>query len=173
LDGGNDVPDAVRMMYCDAVSYLPDDILAKVDRASMAVALETRVPFLDHRVAELAARIPLSMKVRDGRGKHVVRELLYGLVPRELMERPKSGFAIPVGQWIKGPLRSWAEDLLDPSLLRSQGWFDANAVQTRWRQHLTGQRDSSIAIWSILMFQSWFAIHKISTAQTATESAPK
>ena len=116
------------MMYCDGVSYLPDDILAKVDRASMAVALETRVPFLDHRVAELAARIPLDMKVRDGRGKHIVRELLDGLVPRALVERPKAGFGIPVGQWIKGPLRPWAEDLLDPGRLRAEGWFDAGAV---------------------------------------------
>ena len=128
LDIGADAPDAVRMMYCDAVTYLPDDILAKVDRASMAVSLETRVPFLDHRVAELAARIPLDMKVRGGRGKHILRELLYGLVPRELVERPKAGFAIPVGEWIKGPLRPWAEDLLDPARLRAEGWFDAGAV---------------------------------------------
>ena len=121
LDIGADAPDAVRMMYCDGVSYLPDDILAKVDRASMAVALETRVPFLDHRVAELAARIPLDMKVRGGRGKHIVRELLYGLVPRALVERPKAGFGIPVGQWIKGPLRPWAEDLLDPGKSSRRG----------------------------------------------------
>ena len=98
---GAPAPDALRMMYCDAVSYLPDDILCKVDRASMAVSLETRVPFLDHRVAELAARIPLSIKLRDG-GKHILRELLYREAPRELFDRPKAGFAIPVGEWIKG-----------------------------------------------------------------------
>jgi len=143
------------VMYCDAVTYLPDDILAKVDRASMAVSLETRVPFLDHRVAELAARIPLDLKVRDGRGKHLVRKLLYGMVPRELVERPKAGFALPVGEWIKGPLRPWAEDLLNPEIIKSQGWFDADMIASRWRQHLSGQRDSTAAIWAILMFQSW------------------
>ena len=152
-----DAPDAVRMMYCDAVSYLPDDILAKVDRASMAVALETRVPFLDHRVAELAARIPLGLKLRDGRGKSIVRKLLYGLVPRELIDRPKAGFGVPVGEWLKGPLRPWAEDLLDPGLIRAQGWFDAATVRSRWQQHLSGQRDSTPALWAILMFQSWLA----------------
>jgi asparagine synthase (glutamine-hydrolysing) len=145
------------MMYCDAVSYLPDDILAKVDRASMAVALETRVPFLDHRVAELAARIPLDLKIRGGKGKYLVRKLLYGLVPRELIDRPKSGFALPVGEWLKGPLRGWAEDLLDAGLMTAQGWFDAGIVQARWRQHLSGQRDSTPALWAILMFQAWLA----------------
>ena len=123
----------------------------------MAVALETRVPFLDHRVAELAARIPIDFKIRNGRGKHIIRELLYRMVPRELIDRPKAGFAVPVGEWIKGPLRGWAEDLLDPTLLRAQGWFDADVVQSRWRQHLTGQRDSLVALWAVLMFQSWLA----------------
>jgi len=155
LDVADGAPDAVRVMYCDAVTYLPDDILAKVDRASMAVSLETRVPFLDHRVAELAARIPLGLKVRDGRGKHLVRKLLEGMVPRELVERPKAGFALPVGEWIKGPLRPWAEDLLDCDLIKSQGWFDSAKIEARWRQHLSGRRDSSAAIWGILMFQSW------------------
>jgi asparagine synthase (glutamine-hydrolysing) len=166
LEVGAATPDTVRMMYCDAVSYLPDDILAKVDRASMAVALETRVPFLDHRVAEVAARIPLDMKVHNGRGKHIVRKLLYGLVPRELVDRPKAGFAIPVGEWIKGPLRPWAEDLLDPGLIRSQGWLDADIVQKRWRQHFSGQRDSTAALWALLMFQAWLGEQEAySTAQ--------
>jgi asparagine synthase (glutamine-hydrolysing) len=155
LDVGMAAPDAVRMMYCDAVTYLPDDILAKVDRASMAVSLETRVPFLDHRVAELAARIPIDLKVRDGRGKHILRKLLHGLVPRELVERPKTGFGIPVGEWIKGPLRPWAEDLLEPGSMRAEGWFDPDVVQRRWADHLSGRRDSPPALWSILMFQSW------------------
>ena len=167
LDIGADAPDAVRMMYCDGVSYLPDDILAKVDRASMAVALETRVPFLDHRVAELAARIPLDMKVRDGRGKHIVRELLYGLVPRALVERPKAGFGIPVGHWIKGPLRPWAEDLLEPGRLRAEGWFDAEAVSRRWRDHLNGTRDSTPALWAILMFQAWLRAERETAAAAA------
>lgn len=150
-----DAPDTVRMMYCDAVSYLPGDILCKVDRASMAVSLETRVPYLDHRVAELAARIPLRMKVRGGRGKHILRELLYREVPRELFDRPKTGFAVPVGEWIKGPLRPWAEDLLDPSRMAGEGWFDPAIVQRRWRNHLSGRRDSTPALWAVLMFQSW------------------
>jgi len=143
------------MMYCDAVSYLPDDILAKVDRASMAVALETRVPFLDHRVAEVAARIPLKMKAHDGRGKNIVRKLLYGIVPRDLVDRPKAGFAIPVGEWIRGPLREWAEELLDPAKLSAEGWFDSAIVRRRWDDHFAGRRDSTHAIWAVLMFQAW------------------
>jgi asparagine synthase (glutamine-hydrolysing) len=137
------------------VSYLPDDILCKVDRASMAVSLETRVPFLDHRVAELAARIPLGMKVRGGAGKHILRNLLYREAPRELFDRPKAGFGIPVGEWIKGPMRPWAEELLDPSRMAGDGWFDPVIVQRRWRDHLSGQRDSTPALWAVLMFQSW------------------
>src|SRR5688500_1858362 len=155
MEIAGDAPDTLRMMYCDAVSYLPGDILCKVDRASMAVGLETRVPYLDHRVAELAARIPLHMKVRGGRGKHILRELLYREVPRELFERPKAGFAIPVGDWIKGPLRPWAEELLEPSRMAGEGWFDPEIVQRRWQDHLSGRRDSTPALWAVLMFQSW------------------
>jgi asparagine synthase (glutamine-hydrolysing) len=152
---GENVPDAVRIMYCDAVSYLPDDILCKVDRASMAVGLETRVPFLDHRVAEIAARIPIAMKLRSGGGKHILRQLLYRDVPKELFDRPKAGFAIPVGEWLRGPLRDWAEDLLDPGRLAQEGWFDAAAIRRRWDDHLAGRRDSTHAIWAVLMFQAW------------------
>jgi asparagine synthase (glutamine-hydrolysing) len=155
LDVAPDAPDAVRMMFCDAVSYLPDDILCKVDRASMAVSLESRVPFLDHRVAELAARIPVTMKVRDGKGKHILRELLYREAPRALFERPKAGFAVPVGEWIKGPLRPWAEDLLDPRRMAEEGYFDAAAVRRRWLDHLSGRRDATPALWAVLMFQAW------------------
>lgn len=170
MDVAEGTPDALRMMYCDAVSYLPDDILAKVDRASMAVSLETRVPFLDHRVAELAARIPLEMKIRDGRGKHILRQLLYREVPRHLVERPKAGFGIPVGEWIKGPLRPWAEDLLDPNTMRAQGFFDPEIVQRRWRDHLAGRRDSTPAIWAILMFQSWLEANCGTSASAALPS---
>ena len=148
-------PAAVRMMYCDAVSYLPDDILCTVDRASMAVSLETRVPFLDHRVASLAARIPLDMKIHGRGGKHILRQLLYRHAPKELFERPKAGFAIPVGQWIKGPLRPWAEDLLDPTRMAAEGWFDPAIVQRRWQDHVDGRSDSTPALWAILMFQAW------------------
>ena len=155
LELGRDAPDAVRIMYCDAVSYLPDDILCKVDRASMAVSLETRVPFLDHRVAEVAARIPVELKTRGPAGKHILRELLYRHLPKSLFDRPKAGFAIPVGQWIRGPLRPWAEELLDPARLAADGWLDAGAVRRRWADHLSGRRDSTNAIWTILMFQGW------------------
>jgi len=148
-------PGAMRMMYRDAVSYLPDDILCKVDRASMAVSLETRVPFLDHRVAELAARLPLSMKVRGGKGKHILRELLYREAPRALFERPKAGFAIPVGEWLRGPLRPWAEELLEPRRMSQEGYFDARIVGRRWQEHLSGRRDSTAALWAVLMFQAW------------------
>jgi asparagine synthase (glutamine-hydrolysing) len=167
LDIGEAAPDAARMMYCDAVSYLPDDILAKVDRASMAVSLETRVPFLDHRVAELAARIPLAMKIRGGQGKHILRQLLYRELPPALFDRPKAGFAIPVGDWINGPLRPWAEDLLDPRAMAAEGWFDPKIVQRRWQDHLAGRRDSTPALWAILMFQSWLREGKGSMALAA------
>ncbi|HZG09350.1 MAG TPA: asparagine synthase (glutamine-hydrolyzing) [Allosphingosinicella sp.] len=154
-DAGAAAPDAVRMMYCDAVSYLPDDILCKVDRAAMAVSLETRVPFLDHRVAAVAARIPVEMKIRGGSGKHILRRLLYREAPRALFERPKAGFGVPVGEWIRGPLRPWAEDLLDPARMRAEGNFDPDIVQSRWRRHLAGESGSTPAIWTILMFQAW------------------
>jgi asparagine synthase (glutamine-hydrolysing) len=152
VSGGGE---AERMMYCDAVSYLPDDILAKVDRASMAVSLETRVPFLDHRVAEVAARVPIGMKVRGGRGKHILRQLLYRHVPPKMIDRPKAGFGVPVGDWIKGPLRPWAEELLEPRTMRQEGWFDDISVTKRWHDHLSGRRDSTPALWAVLMFQAW------------------
>jgi asparagine synthase (glutamine-hydrolysing) len=168
LDLGQSAPDELRMMYCDAVSYLPDDILCKVDRASMAVSLETRVPFLDHRVAEVAARIPLSMKIRNGKGKHILRELLYRHAPRKLFDRPKAGFAIPIGEWLRGPLKDWAEDLLDPHRLAEEGWFDPVLVRKRWDAHLSGRRDSTPALWAILMFQAWYK-HQ---SQPRSEAAP-
>lgn len=157
LDPFPGAPNSVRMMYCDATTYLPDDILVKVDRAAMAVSLETRVPFLDHRVAAVAARVPLAMKIKNGQGKHVLRELLYAHAPRALFERPKAGFAIPIGQWLRGPLRTWAEELLAPERMASEGYFDAAAVTARWRDHLSGRRDATAALWSVLMFQAWLA----------------
>jgi asparagine synthase (glutamine-hydrolysing) len=155
LELGDQAPDPLRIMYCDAVSYLPDDILCKVDRASMAVSLETRVPFLDHRVAEVAARIPLDLKVRGATGKHILRELLYRHVPEQFFDRPKAGFAVPVGEWIKGPLRGWAEELLDPARMAGEGWFDPAPIRRRWADHLSGRRDSTQALWAVLMFQAW------------------
>jgi asparagine synthase (glutamine-hydrolysing) len=165
---GPDAPDAVRMMYADAMAYLPDDILCKVDRASMAVSLETRAPFLDHRVAELAARIPIEMKIGGGTGKNILRKLLYREAPRELFERPKAGFTMPVGEWVKGPLRPWAEAMINSDRLASEGYFDPATVQRRWQEHLEGKVDSTAALWSILMFQSW----NESPGQLSCEDAP-
>jgi asparagine synthase (glutamine-hydrolysing) len=155
FDLGEAAPDAARMMYADALSFLPDDILCKVDRAAMAVSLETRAPFLDHRVAEAAARIPIGMKIRGGKGKDIIRKLLYREAPAALFERPKAGFAVPVGEWVKGPLRPWAESLLDRGRITGEGFFDPQIVHRRWRDHLEGKADSTAALWSILMFQAW------------------
>lgn len=146
-----------RMMVWDALTYLPDDILHKVDRAAMGVSLETRVPFLDHRVAELAWRIPLHMKIRNGQGKWALRQMLDRHVPRALIERPKAGFGIPVGQWLRGPLRVWAEDLLATSRLESDGFLAAGPVREKWQQHQAGTHDWSASLWVVLMFQAWMA----------------
>ncbi len=160
LELGGEAPDVTAMMFADATAYLRDDILTKVDRAAMAVSLETRVPFLDHRVAELAARIPLSMKIRGSTGKLILRRLLYKHAPPAMFERPKAGFAIPVGEWIRGPLRDWAEALLDPRRLREEGFFDGDLIRARWDEHLAGRHDTTASLWTVLMFQAWLDIQK-------------
>jgi len=144
-----------RMMLWDSTTYLPDDILTKVDRAAMGVGLETRIPFLDHRVAELAWRLPLDIKIRNGKGKWPVRQVLYKYVPRELIDRPKTGFAIPVGQWIRGPLHEWAADLLNESRIRNDGYFNPIMVKEMWDQHQSGRKDWSSRLWAILIFNAW------------------
>lgn len=144
-----------RMMYLDSMTYLPDDILTKVDRAAMGVSLETRVPFLDHRVVELAWRIPVGMKISNGQGKQVLRKILDKYVPRSLIERPKQGFGIPVGSWLRGPLKVWAERLIDRERLRQEGFLNPDAVWSRWQEHLAQRRNWEHSLWSVLMFQAW------------------
>lgn len=149
------VDGAAKLAAWDALTYLPDDIMVKVDRASMAVSLETRAPFLDHRVAAAAARVPVSMKIDRRGGKAILRDILASHLPSELIDRPKTGFGIPVGEWLRGPLRDWAEHLLDPRRLDEGGWLDRVAVRQRWTDHLGRKRDSTTALWSILMFEAW------------------
>jgi asparagine synthase (glutamine-hydrolysing) len=152
-----------RMMARDTLTYLTDDILCKVDRAAMACSIETRVPFLDHRVVELAWRLPQHMKVRGNTGKWAMRQLLYKYVPRELIERPKVGFAVPIGQWMRCQLRDWAEDLLNEKKLREQGYLNPKPLRRRWEEHLSGRRDHTSSLWAILMFQSWLQAQEISS----------
>lgn len=145
-----------RMMAWDSLGYLPDDILVKVDRAAMAEGLETRAPLLDHRVAAVAWRLPMAMKIRGGSSKWALRQILYKYVPRDLIERPKAGFAIPIGQWLRGPLRSWAEDLLHPDRLQREGYLSPEPISRLWEQHLSGRFDHTTKLWSVLMWQAWY-----------------
>ncbi len=144
-----------QMMYADAVSYLSGDILTKVDRASMGVSLETRAPFLDHRVVEAAWKLPLSMKIKENQGKWILRQILYKYVPKEMIERPKMGFGAPIDSWLRGPLKEWAEELLDEDRLKKEGFLNPEPIRQKWKEHLSKKRNWQYHLWNVLMFQAW------------------
>jgi len=149
-----------RMLYWDALTYLPDDILVKVDRASMAYSLETRAPFLDKRVAEIAWRIPTKMKVKNGQGKIILKELLCKYLPKEYVYRPKKGFGVPIKEWLRGPLKDWAEELLKGNEIKDQNYFSLKKIDNLWDDHINGNKDNTSILWSILMWQAWLNYNK-------------
>ena len=144
-----------QMMFFDTLTYLPGDILVKLDRAAMGTSLETRTPFLDHRVIDLAWKLPLNMKIRNTEKKWCLKELLYKRVPKELIERPKMGFSVPIGDWLRGPLRDWAEHLLDEKKMKESGYFNTSEIQQKWHQHISKEYNWQHHLWDIIIFESW------------------
>ena len=173
LDGdalaGSGLTDAERMMLLDMLTYLPDDILTKVDRATMWSSLESRAPFLDHRVVEFALGLPLDMKWREGQSKWALRQILYRHVPRDLIERPKMGFEVPISAWLRGPLREWAEAFLASDRLQREGFFDPAMLRRMWAEHLSGACNWGLQLWNVLMFQSWLEDSRSSGPRAAVD----
>ena len=142
-------------MALDLITYLPDDILVKVDRAAMASSLETRTPFLDHKLIENVWKIPHSLKYRHGQGKWILRQILNKHIPKKLTERPKMGFGIPLDSWLRGPLKDWAENLLNEKRLQEEGYYNSTLIRDKWKEHLSGRKNWQHQLWNVLMFQSW------------------
>ena len=149
------------MMSFDALQYLPDDILVKVDRAAMAHSLETRVPFLDHRLVKFTSRVPLSIKTYNGQQKWLLKKILNKYIPQSLFERPKMGFAVPIAAWLRGPLREWGEEMLNPQSLSEGGYFVSSLIRKKWKEHLNGKHNWQVPLWNVLMFQVWLRYNKL------------
>jgi asparagine synthase (glutamine-hydrolysing) len=155
--GLNNIDNITQMMYIDMMSYLPDDIMVKVDRAAMSVSLETRAPFLDRRVVEFVCSLPLQAKLKNGITKNILRNILYKYVPKELLDRPKRGFGVPIASWLRGPLKEWAGDLLAREMLAKHNYLDVNLIERKWHEHLSGKGSFSYFLWEVLMFQAWYS----------------
>ena len=142
-------------MFADINLYMVDDILTKVDRASMSTSLESRVPLLDHRIVEFALKLPLHYKIKSGKSKYILRKVLEKYVPNELTKRPKMGFGVPIDSWLQGPIKEWAESLINPSKIKNQGYLNSDLIQKIWQEHLSGERNWQAKLWNVLIFQSW------------------
>lgn len=162
-----------QMMYLDLLTYLPDDVLTKVDRASMSVALEARVPLLDHRVVEFSWRLPLSLKLRQGVAKWILKQIAYSFVPKKLLQQPKRGFTVPLGAWLRGPLRAWAEDLIDETAVRNQGFLNTQFVRSLWKNHLRGTADNHAVLWDVISFQAWLRSQRSAPAKLGLAASAK